>query len=87
MDLGLSTAPILYAAQEFPELKPLVMRRFKKKGDKEKALEALYKSEVAMDKAKALANFHAQVRPMLLHYLRKPPKTLTQFLTIFNFFL
>lgn len=60
MDLGLSTAPILYAAQEFPELKPLVMRRFKKKGDKEKALEALYSSDVAMDKAKALANFHAQ---------------------------
>lgn len=60
MDLGLSTAPILYAAQEFPELKPLVMRRFKEKGDKEKALEALYSSDVAMDKAKALANFHAQ---------------------------
>eukprot|EP00537_Pseudo-nitzschia_pungens_P011886 CAMPEP_0172383738 /NCGR_PEP_ID=MMETSP1061-20121228/1561_1 /TAXON_ID=37318 /ORGANISM="Pseudo-nitzschia pungens, Strain cf. pungens" /LENGTH=532 /DNA_ID=CAMNT_0013112069 /DNA_START=304 /DNA_END=1902 /DNA_ORIENTATION=+ len=60
MDLGLSTAPILYAAQEFPELRPMVMRRFKKKGDKEKALEALYSSDVAMDKAKALANFHAQ---------------------------
>merc|ERR1719287_87254 len=60
MDLGLSTAPILYAAQEFPELEPLVKRRFSKKGDKEKALEALYSSDVAMDKAKALANFHAQ---------------------------
>ena len=62
MDLGLSTAPILYAAQEFPHLRPLVMRRFKNKGDKQTALEALYKSEVAMDKAKALARFHAQVR-------------------------
>ena len=61
MDLGLSTAPILYAAQEFTDLQPLVKRRFKKKGDKEKALTALYKSDVAMDKAKALANFHAQV--------------------------
>lgn len=60
MDLGLSTAPILYAAQEFPHLRPLVMRRFKNKGDKQKALEALYSSDVAMDKAKALANFHAQ---------------------------
>jgi len=60
MDLGLSTAPILYAAQEFKELQPLVMRRFKRKGDKEQALEALYSSDVAMDKAKALANFHAQ---------------------------
>jgi geranylgeranyl pyrophosphate synthase len=62
MDLGLSTAPILYAAQEYPHLRPLVMRRFKKKGDKETALEALYKSDTAMDKAKDLAMFHAQVR-------------------------
>lgn len=61
MDLGLSTAPILYAAQEFPKLRPLVMRRFKNKGDKQAALEALYSSDVAMDKARALANFHAQV--------------------------
>jgi geranylgeranyl pyrophosphate synthase len=61
MDLGLSTAPILYASQETPSLLPLVMRRFKNKGDKEKALEALYKSDTAMDKARALAQFHAQV--------------------------
>jgi len=60
MDLGLSTAPILYAAQEFKELRPLVKRRFKKKGDKQKALECLYKSDTAMDKAKDLAQFHAQ---------------------------
>jgi len=60
MDLGLSTAPILYAAQEFPHLRPLVMRRFKKKGDKEMALESLYKSDTAMDKARELARFHAQ---------------------------
>eukprot|EP00815_Leptocylindrus_aporus_P000933 CAMPEP_0116063946 /NCGR_PEP_ID=MMETSP0322-20121206/8766_1 /TAXON_ID=163516 /ORGANISM="Leptocylindrus danicus var. apora, Strain B651" /LENGTH=519 /DNA_ID=CAMNT_0003549759 /DNA_START=298 /DNA_END=1857 /DNA_ORIENTATION=- len=60
MDLGLSTAPILYTAQEYPQLRPLVMRRFKKKGDKQKALEYLYKSETAMDKAKTLARFHAQ---------------------------
>lgn len=60
MDLGLSTAPILYAAQEFPKLRPLVMRRFKDKGDKEMALETLYKSDTAMDKARNLAKFHAQ---------------------------
>ena len=60
MDLGLSTAPILYAAEEFPHLKPLIMRRFKQKGDKQTALEALYKSDYAMDKARNLARFHAQ---------------------------
>lgn len=60
MDLGLSTAPILYAAQEQPHLRPLVMRRFKKNGDKKTALEALYKSDTAMNKAKELAKFHAE---------------------------
>jgi geranylgeranyl pyrophosphate synthase len=60
MDLGLSTAPILYAAQEQPKLRPLVMRRFKEKGDKQMALETLYKSTTAMDKARNLAKFHAQ---------------------------
>jgi geranylgeranyl pyrophosphate synthase len=60
MSLGLSTAPILYAAQEFPHLQPLVKRRFKEQGDKQTALEALYKSKTAMDKAKRLAEFHAQ---------------------------
>lgn len=60
MDLGLSTAPILYAAQENASLRPLVMRRFKNKGDKLTALEALYKSKTAMNKAKTLALFHAQ---------------------------
>jgi len=60
MDLGLSTAPILYAAQEYKQLQPLVKRRFKKAGDKQTALEYLYKSETAMNKAKALAQFHAQ---------------------------
>lgn len=60
MDLGLSTAPILYAAQEYPELRPLVMRRFKEKGDKQTALEYLYKSPTAMNKARDLAKFHAE---------------------------
>lgn len=60
MDLGLSTAPILYAAQEQPKLRPLIMRRFKEKGDKQMALETLYKSPTAMEKAKNLAKFHAQ---------------------------
>lgn len=60
MSLGLSTAPILYAAQEFPHLQPLVKRRFKENGDKQTALEALYKSPTAMNKAKKLAEFHAQ---------------------------
>ena len=38
------------------------MRQFKNKGNKQAALEALYSSDTAMDKARALAKFHAQVR-------------------------
>ena len=64
MDLGLSTAPMLYAAQEYKELRPLVMRRFKEKGDKQTALEYLYKSPTAMNKAKDLALFHTEVSSM-----------------------
>lgn len=60
MDLGLSTAPILYAAQENSSLIPMIMRRFKNKGDKQAALEALYSSDTAMNKAKDLAKFHAE---------------------------
>merc|ERR1711957_1046471 len=60
MDLGLSTAPILYAAQEFEVLKPMIKRKFKNKGDKQAALEYLYKSPTAMNKAKNLAKYHAQ---------------------------
>merc|ERR1712127_876305 len=71
MDLGLSTAPMLYAAQEYAQVRPLIMRRFKKKGDKQTALEYLYKSDTAMDKAKELANFHAQRAVDAL--LRLPP--------------
>ena len=62
MDLGLSTAPILYAAKENAKLPPMIMRRFKNKGDKQAALEALYESKTAMNQAKNLALFHAQVR-------------------------
>ena len=35
--LGLATAPVLFAAQEHPDLNPLIMRRFSKPGDVEKA--------------------------------------------------
>ena len=82
MDLGLSTAPILYAAQEYPHLRPLVMRRFKEKGDKQTALETLYKSDTAMDKASNLAKYHAQVCFMFYNLLTVVLKvTLSSFIS------
>ena len=33
MKLGLATAPVLFASEEFPELVPLIVRQFKQPGD------------------------------------------------------
>lgn len=33
LSLGLATAPVLYAAQEYPQLYPLIERNFKSEGD------------------------------------------------------
>jgi geranylgeranyl pyrophosphate synthase len=35
LSLGLATAPVLYASQEFPELNELIKRNFKNDGDVE----------------------------------------------------
>lgn len=59
MQLGLSTAPVLYAAEEFPQLKELIQRKFSNKGDVETACELVMKSE-GLPKTKELATFHAQ---------------------------
>ena len=43
--LGLATAPVLFAAAAFPQLNPMIMRRFSKEGDVLKALEIVMKSD------------------------------------------
>ncbi|GFS33149.1 decaprenyl-diphosphate synthase subunit 1 [Trichonephila inaurata madagascariensis] len=55
--LGLATAPVLYASQRFPELKPMIARRFCKLGDVEKAYEAVHKSD-GLAHTKRLARTH-----------------------------
>ncbi|KAJ8599702.1 hypothetical protein CTAYLR_004720 [Chrysophaeum taylorii] len=59
LSLGLATAPILYAAQEFPELRPLIDRRFKGAGDVTKAYNLVRQSS-GLRLATKLAHFHAQ---------------------------
>ncbi|OAJ36872.1 hypothetical protein BDEG_20984 [Batrachochytrium dendrobatidis JEL423] len=44
LKLGLATAPVLYAAAKFPELYPLIERKFEKKGDAELALKLVHES-------------------------------------------
>ena len=59
MELGLSTAPILYASETVKEIRPLIQRRFKEPGDIQKAV-SLAKETDCVDKAYSLAEFHGQ---------------------------
>jgi len=59
MSLGLSTAPVLYAAEEFPELKELIQRKFGGEGDVASACGMVMRSQ-GLQRTKDLAAFHAQ---------------------------
>lgn len=59
MQLGLATAPILYASENVPELKSLIQRKFKEKGDVQKAVK-LATSTDCVARSYDLAEFHAQ---------------------------
>ena len=55
---GLATAPVLFASQEFPELKNMIAAKFKGADDVKNALELIGKSK-GIEKSKELAIFHA----------------------------
>ena len=59
MELGLATAPILYASEVNTDLIPLIKRRFKEKGDVQKAVKLASETN-SVEKSYALADFHAQ---------------------------
>lgn len=59
MALGLSTAPVLYAIDEHPEMRQLIERKFGEKGDVQKACEMVLDSQ-GLPRTKELATFHAQ---------------------------
>lgn len=54
LQLGLATAPVLFAAQKFPELNSLIERRFSEAGDVVKALDWVHKSD-GLEETKFLA--------------------------------
>ncbi|KAI8869400.1 terpenoid synthase [Ramicandelaber brevisporus] len=45
LQLGLATAPVLFAWQEYPELGPLIQRRFSEPGDSQRAWQLVHKSQ------------------------------------------
>lgn len=59
MELGLSTAPILFASETVSDLRPLIQRRFKEPGDVRKAV-SLAQGTDCVEKSYGLAEFHAQ---------------------------
>ncbi|XP_064112215.1 all trans-polyprenyl-diphosphate synthase PDSS1-like isoform X1 [Macrobrachium nipponense] len=56
---GISTAPVLFACEKFPELNPMIMRRFQEPGDVERALEFVHKSD-GLEQTHFLARQHCQ---------------------------
>ena len=67
---GLATAPVLFAAQQRPELIPLVKRRFREEGDGERALK-LVEATDGLARARALAEEHSAAAAAALNTL--PP--------------
>lgn len=56
---GLSTAPVLFAAEEYPELEAMMDRKFKEEGDVEKSRELILQSQ-GIERTKELARVHAE---------------------------
>ena len=54
LKLGLATAPVLYAAEEFPNLNKFIKRGFQERRDIEETLEAVEKSK-GLERSKLLA--------------------------------
>lgn len=63
--LGLATAPALFAWEEYPELGPLIARKFEGEGDAEIALELVGRSQGLQRTAELAANFAGEARRLV----------------------
>ena len=59
LSLGLATAPVLYAAEKYPELYPLIERKFSEAGDVELARDRVLNSD-GIAKTRNLATLYCQ---------------------------
>ncbi|XP_058063414.1 all trans-polyprenyl-diphosphate synthase PDSS1 [Anopheles bellator] len=57
LKLGLATAPVLFACEKFPELNPMILRRFREPGDVERAYELVHQSQ-GLEQTRFLARKH-----------------------------
>jgi geranylgeranyl pyrophosphate synthase len=59
LQLGISTAPVLFAAEEYNELYEIIERKFEGPGDIDYAVDVIFKSN-GLERTKVLAKVHAE---------------------------
>jgi len=59
LQLGLATAPVLFASSQFPQLHPMITRRFSEPGDVEEAFRLVLLSE-GLEQTRQLARQHCE---------------------------
>lgn len=72
LKLGLATAPVLFACEKYPELNPMIMRRFQEPGDVERAFELVHKSH-GLEQTRFLARKHCIEAIRLAQELAESP--------------
>ncbi|KAL1518122.1 hypothetical protein ABEB36_001794 [Hypothenemus hampei] len=72
LKLGLATAPVLFACEKYPELNPMIMRRFQEPGDVEKAFELVHKSK-GLEQTQFLAKQHCTEAMRIANQLKESP--------------
>ncbi|XP_049797761.1 all trans-polyprenyl-diphosphate synthase PDSS1 isoform X1 [Schistocerca nitens] len=70
--LGLATAPVLFACEKYPELNPMIMRRFQEAGDVERAFELVHRSR-GLEQTQMLARKHCAEAERLAARLSESP--------------
>nr|QHF16630.1 geranylgeranyl pyrophosphate synthase GGPPS2-2 [Haematococcus lacustris] len=68
---GLATAPVLFAAEQKPELRPLILRKFKQEGDLSKAVQLIEASD-GIQRAKDLARHHCDMAVGMVAAMPEP---------------
>ncbi|KAF7281663.1 decaprenyl diphosphate synthase subunit 1 qless [Rhynchophorus ferrugineus] len=72
LKLGLATAPVLFACEKYPELNPMIMRRFQEPGDVEKAFELVHKSQ-GLEQTQFLAKQHCSEAIRIANMFKESP--------------
>ena len=71
--LGLATAPVLFAASQYPELNSMIMRRFGNENDVKKAFEIVLKSD-GIKETRFLAKKYSDNAEAIINRLRPSPE-------------